>query len=145
MLGYFDAPEATAEKFLNGWFLTGDTGHVNEDGSITYHGRADDLINAGGFRVSPLEIESTLRQHPDITDCAVVEWQLDAERSIIAAFYAADHEISQNDLSAFASERLARYKQPRVYFFEPVIPKSGNGKLARKSLRERAPGFGQNR
>ena len=57
MLGYLGAPEATAEKFAGDWFLTGDQGVMDADGQIAYLGRADDMMNAGGFRVSPIEVE----------------------------------------------------------------------------------------
>jgi len=64
MLGYLDAPEATAEKFRDGWFITGDTGVMDATGAVTYLGRDDDMMNAGGYRVSPVEVEQALATGP---------------------------------------------------------------------------------
>jgi acyl-coenzyme A synthetase/AMP-(fatty) acid ligase len=136
MLGYWGAAEETAERFSGEWFVTGDHVTMAEDGAVTYLGRTDDMINAGGIRVSPIEIESVLNRHPDIGESAAAEVAVKADTTVIAAFYAAGAEIDPEALQAFAAESLAAYKVPRIYVRMDALPKNANGKLARKSLRE---------
>jgi len=136
MLGYLDAPEETAARYQGEWFLTGDLGQMDADGHITYMGRADDMMNAGGFRVSPLEVEAALLPHPDITGIAVTDIEVKPDTRIIAAFYTADHDLVEDELKAFAQTQLARYKQPRLFKRLPALPTNANGKLNRRALRE---------
>ncbi|MBO9472307.1 acyl--CoA ligase [Shimia sp. R10_1] len=135
MRGYFNAPEETAARFDGEWFLTGDLGAMDAQGHITYMGRADDMMNAGGFRLSPLEVEAALATHPDLATIAVTDVEIKADTRVIAAFYTADHDLVEADLKAFAAARLARYKQPRLYIRLPVLPTNANGKLNRRALR----------
>ncbi|MFD0987929.1 class I adenylate-forming enzyme family protein [Methyloligella solikamskensis] len=136
MLGYWGEAEETAERFSGEWFLTGDHVSLAKDGAVTYLGRTDDMINAGGIRVSPIEIESVLNAHPDIAESAAAEVEVKADTTVIAAFYVSSGEIDQDALQAYASEKLAAYKVPRIYVRLDALPKSANGKLARKLLRE---------
>nr|WP_245290923.1 hypothetical protein [Methyloligella halotolerans] len=94
------------------------------------------MINAGGIRVSPIEIESVLNAHPDITESAAAEVAVKADTTVIAAFYVAPAELDGEALRDYTAERLAAYKVPRIYVRLEVLPKNANGKLARKSLRE---------
>ncbi|MEM1431911.1 MAG: class I adenylate-forming enzyme family protein [Pseudomonadota bacterium] len=135
MRGYLDAPDETAARFSGPWFLTGDTVSMAEDDAITYLGRADDMLNAGGVRVSPMEIEAALLAHPGITEAACAEVTVKAETRVIAAFYTGPAPVPEDALAAFAATRLARYKQPRLYEYRASLPRSGNGKLNRKALR----------
>ncbi len=136
MLGYWQAPEATAARFTGDWFTTGDTVSMAADGAITYLGRADDMLNAGGYRVSPLEIEAALDAHPAIHDSAAVELEVKPGTTVIAAFYTADTPIPEPTLQAHASTRLARYKQPRMYIHRASLPRGANNKLLRRVLRQ---------
>lgn len=136
MLGYFNAPEDTAEKFAGDWFLTGDRGTMDADHYITYSGRNDDMMNAGGFRVSPLEVEAALARFAGITAVAATDVEIKADTRVITAFYTSDHELDETALKAFAQANLARYKQPRLYKRLPSLPTNPNGKLSRKSLRD---------
>ncbi|MBO9476905.1 acyl--CoA ligase [Shimia sp. R11_0] len=135
MLEYLNAPEATDARFCGEWFLTGDLGQMDAQGHIIYMGRADDMMNAGGFRVSPLEVEATLIAHPEITSLAVTDVEIKADTYVIAAFYTADHDIVETDLKAFAATHLARYKQPRLFRRLSSLPTNANGKLNRRALR----------
>ncbi|SEL05451.1 Acyl-CoA synthetase (AMP-forming)/AMP-acid ligase II [Roseivivax marinus] len=134
MLGYVDAPEATAEKMNGSWFLTGDRGQMAADGTITYLGRMDDLMNAGGLRVSPLEIEEALLAHPGIDEVGAAEVEVKDGVRVIGAFWTGPEPLDDAALHAFASERLARYKCPRVWVRCDALPKSTNGKLQRRAL-----------
>ena len=134
MLGYLNAPEETAARMQDGWFLTGDQGAMAVDGQISYLGRADDMMNAGGFRVSPIEVESQLSAHPDITQVGVASVEVKADSHIIVAFYTSQKQLNDTELMAFAAERLARYKQPRAYVRLDALPSGANGKLLRRAL-----------
>ena len=157
-LGYLDAAEATAARFAADWFLTGDTVVMDAAGAVTYLGRDDDMMNAGGFRVSPLEVEAALEAHPQVAESAAVELPVAGGASVIAAFYvprpaaapaaaAAGEETTatpepeaatalQEALAAHLAGRLARYKQPRLLIAVPALPRSANGKINRRALRQ---------
>lgn len=138
MLGYLDAPQDTAAKYSpdGAWFVTGDMAQMAPDGAITYLGRDDDMMNAGGFRVSPIEVESALITHPAIDEAAATEVTVKAGTSVIAAFYVAPAPLDPENLAQFAAQRLARYKCPRLFVHMNTLPRGGNGKLLRKALRD---------
>jgi len=136
MLGYIGAPEATEAKYKGRWFLTGDTGAMAADGAITYLGRGDDMMNAGGFRVSPLEVEAALATLPGISEIAVTDIAVKDHVRVIAAFYLSETDLDEDSLKAAAAERLARYKCPRVFIRVDALPRNPNGKLQRKALRD---------
>jgi acyl-coenzyme A synthetase/AMP-(fatty) acid ligase len=137
MLGYLNAPEATEARYAGEWFLTGDQAVMRDDGQIVYMGRADDMMNAGGFRVSPLEVESVLDAHPDVTAAAVTSVRIKSDVSVIAAFYTAPAPLDEAALSAYVASKLARYKQPRLYIHLSALPVGANGKILRRELRDR--------
>lgn len=131
MLRYWGDQPITGE-----WFATGDLAEFDADGYVWYHGRRDDLMNAGGFRVSPLEVESVLLQHPEVAEAGVREWQVSETASIIAAFIVPQIGKAPNEdaILAFVRDRLAAYKCPKQIWFVPALPRTANGKLIRKAL-----------
>lgn len=133
MLGYLDAPEATAARYSGDWFLTGDHVAQAPDGAIRYLGRRDDMMNAGGYRVSPLEVEAALAACPGVTDCAVTEVPGRDGTRIIACFYTAGVDMTAA-LTAHAAQNLARYKQPRRFIRLDALPRNANNKLNRRAL-----------
>lgn len=135
MLGYIGAEDETKSKFQDDWFLTGDQGMMDETGQIHYLGRSDDMMNAGGYRVSPIEVEAALIKYPGIEEIGVTDVEIKPDVRLIAAFYTAQSPISEADLSAFAADQLARYKQPRFFVHVPSLPRNPNGKLLRKNLK----------
>lgn len=137
MLGYLGQPEETAARFRGDWFLTGDAAHMEPGGAVVYHGRTDDMMNAGGYRVSPIEVETALAEHPEVREAAAAEVTVKADTTVIAAFYTADAELDADALSAHMSGRLARYKCPRIFVCVPKLPRGANGKLLRRELRTR--------
>ncbi len=136
MLGYWGAEAETAQRFQGEWFLTGDIVSMGQDGALTYHGRADDMMNAGGVRVSPIEVEAALNAHPAILESAAAEVTVKADTTVIAAFYVSKAPVETAELEAFVAERLARYKCPRLYARVEALPKGANGKLLRRRLRD---------
>ena len=135
MLGYLGAPDQTAARFQGDWFLTGDQGVMDATGQITYLGRNDDMMNAGGFRVSPLEVEAALADAPGVDSIGVCQVQIKPDVFVIAAFYTATAALDEAALHLYARSKLARYKQPRLYVHLPALPLGANGKLLRRSLR----------
>ncbi|WP_244505571.1 class I adenylate-forming enzyme family protein [Methyloceanibacter stevinii] len=136
MLFYWNAEAETAARFDGEWFLTGDLVSMAPDGALTYLGRADDMMNAGGIRVSPLEVENVLNAHPDIAESAAVEVLVKADTTVIAAFYVPHGQVDLADIERHAAEKLARYKCPRIYAEVESLPKGPNGKLLRRRLRD---------
>ncbi len=102
MLGYLGDSPAMDVRTLGSWFLTDDIVSMRADGAITYHGRMDDMINAGGFRISPIEIEAVLHAHPRIVECAAAEVRVRSDTTLVACFYVAETEIDCAELSDFA-------------------------------------------
>jgi acyl-coenzyme A synthetase/AMP-(fatty) acid ligase len=109
-------------------------GEMTENKDILYHGRADDMMNAGGFRVSPLEVEAALLAYPDIQEVGVTDIEIKADTRVIAAYYVSDGPVDQAALDSFIAERLARYKQPRLYTRIASLPRNANNKLLRRAL-----------
>ncbi len=137
MLGYLDAPEETAARYRGAWFVTGDVARMEPDGAVRYLGRDDDMMNARGVRVSPLEIEAVLSAYPGITEIACTEVEVKADVRVIGAFYSGPGELPEADLVAFAAKHLASYKCPRLYRHVDSLPRSGNGKINRRALASR--------
>ncbi len=133
-LGYLGAKDETASRFQGDWFLTGDLGRMEADGQVHYLGRSDDMMNAGGFRVSPLEVERALIGFAGIKELGVTEVEVKPDVRVIAAFYTSDETLDENALTAFAGQVLPRYKQPRIFQQIPVMPRNPNGKVLRKAL-----------
>jgi acyl-coenzyme A synthetase/AMP-(fatty) acid ligase len=136
MLGYLNAPDETAAKMQGEWFLTGDQGIMFEDDQISYLGRNDDMMNAGGYRVSPIEVEQSFAGALGITALAATEVEVKTDTFVIAAFYTAPTPIGEIVLKAHAAKNLARYKQPRLYIHVDALPMGANGKILRKALRD---------
>ena len=136
MRGYWRRPDEDERVFHGDWFAGGDLAAFDEDGYLWYHGRADDLMNAGGFRVSPLEVEAALAPCPGVAEIAVAEHRVRDDVSVIAAFVVRKDgaDVSADDIAALATERLAAYKRPKQVFFVPALPRSANGKLLRRNL-----------
>jgi acyl-coenzyme A synthetase/AMP-(fatty) acid ligase len=137
MLGYWRREAETAAAFRGEWFVTGDRARMEADGSITGLGRANELMNAGGYRVSPLEVEAVLAAHPGIAEAAVAERRLRPGVAIVAAFYVPRAApVAEADLAAYCAARLARYKCPRAFTTVEALPRGRNGKLDRRALAE---------
>ena len=125
------------------WFRTGDAALMADDGAITHLGRKDDVLNAGGFRVSPMEIEAAFHDLPTLTACAATQVEPIPGTTIIALFYEAPCEIGTLTLRECAEMALARWKQPRHYQRLDALPRTasttgtGTGKLIRKALAAR--------
>src|SRR6056297_186742 len=132
MLGYWTGKGAPDLPLRGDWFETGDRVLRRPDGAFVYHGRRDDLITAGGFRVAPQEIEAAFHGAPGVDDCAALAISPNPDTTLIALAHAGIAEESA--LAELAQARLARYKQPRAYVHLDLLPRSPNGKLDRRAL-----------
>jgi acyl-coenzyme A synthetase/AMP-(fatty) acid ligase len=140
MLGYWQRPEEEAAAMRGEWFVGGDLASLDADGYLWFHGRNDDLMNAMGYRVSPVEVESVLAAHPDVAEVGVAELSVRADVRVIAAFVVSRSgaEPDADGLIAWCGERLAGYKCPRAVRFLEALPRTANGKVQRKRLAEAA-------
>ncbi len=134
-LGYFAAEKETKAKFMGDWFVSGDIAAMSPDGAITYLGRDDDMMNAGGVRVSPLEVEAAMVTHPALGDAAATEVAVKPGVRVIACFYTATAPIPEADLAAHAANHLARFKQPRLFVRVEALPRGTTNKILRRALR----------
>jgi acetyl-CoA synthetase len=137
MLGYWNRPEEEAQVYRGDWFVGGDIATMDVDGYVAHHGRANDLMKALGYRVSPLEVEAALAEHPAIAEVACAEVRVREDVSVIAAFIVPHAGIAPDtkDIERFAAERLAAYKRPRAYQLVEALPRTANGKVMRSQLK----------
>jgi len=137
MKGYIGNEKATQETFTSdGWLRSGDVGYF-VDGKCYIIDRKKELLKVRGWQVSPAEVEGALLQHPDVTDAAVIGVPTD-DTEIPRAYVVRkpDSKLTEPELKAFVSQRLARYKVPEEFVFTESIPKNSTGKILRRVLRE---------
>ena len=133
--GYWKRPEADAKAIRDGWYFTGDTGFLDEDGDLFVTGRTDDMIITGGENVSPIEIESCLSLHPAVEEVAVVGLPDERWGKVVTAFVKRSGPVDEAELDEHCKRSgLANFRRPRAYVFVNAIPKSPVGKLLRRLL-----------
>ncbi len=139
MLGYWNRPVEEAEVYREDWFIGGDLAAFDDEGYVVHRGRANDMMKALGYRVSPHEVELVLSQHPHVLDVACAEVPVREDISVIAAFIVPHEGVSpdKQDIARFTEERLASYKSPREYVFVESLPRTANGKIKRSALKLR--------
>lgn len=140
-LGYWRDPALTAKKFVDGWWRSGDLGHLDEDGYLWVSGRADNLINTGGIKVHAEEIESEIMTHDAVLSCAVVGCT-DAKfgQRIEAYLVAKNPGLTADAVKSYLKEvrQLDNYKVPKAFHFLSALPTGLTGKLDRRALRDRS-------
>ena len=132
-------PGLTLDAEGDGWVATGDVGQMQEDGAIVYLGRADDTLTAGGFRISPIEVEDAMLGMPGLTGIGVADVEIKPGVRVVGAFYTANDPLDETALDAHAAERLAPYKRPRKWVHLEELPRNVNGKLLRRRLTSAKP------
>ena len=137
--GYENNPAATAEAFSNGWFRTGDQGYFDPEGFLIISGRLKEIINRGGEKIAPREVDDILQAHPAVAQ--VVTFALPHDKlgeEVAAVVVLAEGEAaSERELRDFAAAKLADFKVPRKIIFRDEIPKGATGKLQRIGLAEK--------
>ena len=137
--GYESNPDANAKAFINGWFRTGDQGVIDDAGYLRLTGRLKELINRGGEKISPLEVDMVIMDHPAVAQVVTFAVPHDKLGEDIAAAVVL-HEgaaCEERELRAFVSTRIADFKVPRKIVFLTEIPKGATGKLQRIGLAEK--------
>ncbi|MEU6226537.1 long-chain fatty acid--CoA ligase [Streptomyces sp. NPDC047042] len=136
MKGYYKRPEATAEAIKEGWFRSGDLARKDEDGFYYIVDRSKDMIIRGGFNVYPREIEEVLMEHPAVSLVAVIGVPHESHGEEIKAVVVkkAGSGTTEDELMAWAKERLAAYKYPRVVQFADELPLTPTGKILKRRL-----------
>lgn len=137
MSGYIGAPELTEAAFLDGWLLTGDIVRINDEGYVFFEGRADDIINCGGEKFSPSEIEHTALSFGDIEEavCVGVRDDMFGEVPIIYIKPAEGRTVAADELKKHMSQKLEHMKLPRDIIITDDIPHNSMGKVERKKLK----------
>ncbi|TCM49683.1 fatty-acyl-CoA synthase [Rhizobium sp. PP-F2F-G48] len=136
--GYYRNPEANEKAFRNGWFRTGDLGHVDAQGFLYITGRASDMYISGGSNVYPREIEEKLLMHPDLNEVAIVGvpdpvW---GEVGIAVCVTRNGAVVTEAEVKTWLDGKVARYKMPKKVVFWSEMPKSAYGKITKKTIRE---------
>jgi acetyl-CoA synthetase len=141
-LNYWQNPQATLDKFVLDWSLTGDLGKKDEDGYIWYVARKDDVITSSGYRIGPAEIEDCLLKHPAVTMSAVIGKPDEVRTEVVKAFVVLKAGVNGSEelareIQEFVKTRLAAHEYPREIEFVAELPMTSTGKIIRGELRRR--------
>lgn len=133
---YWRKPEETVKSFQEGWFMTGDIAQRDAEGYYKILGRkSSDIIKTGGYKVSALEIESVLLEHPAVAECAVVGLTDETWGEKIGAAIILKNEINPEELKNWLKTQLAHYKVPTVYSFVKELPRNAMGKVVKNTVK----------
>lgn len=138
MKGYYNAPGKTAATVVDGWLHTGDIGHLDDDGYLYITDRKKDMIISGGLNIYPSEIEQAIWGHPAVQDCAVIgvpheDWG-EAVKAVVELNPGA--QVSEDELIALCKQQLGSIRTPKGIDFVDALPRSANGKVLKKDVRE---------
>ena len=133
---YANNPEANAKSFTDGWFRTGDQGVLDAAGYLSLVGRLKEMINRGGEKIAPREIDDVLLQHPAVAEAVAFGVPHPRWGEEVAAAVVLKGDASEKELIAFARERLADHKVPRKLFVVDKIPRTATGKIQRRAVAE---------
>jgi acyl-CoA synthetase (AMP-forming)/AMP-acid ligase II len=142
MAGYLNAPERNRSIFVDGWYRTGDVGSLDQDGFLTLHGREKELINRGGEKISPVEVDQALMRHPGVAQAAAyaVAHPRLGEDIAAAVVLNPDALVTPLELREFLYAELAQFKVPRRIAIVDELPRGITGKVLRRRLTEMAQG-----
>jgi acyl-CoA synthetase (AMP-forming)/AMP-acid ligase II len=134
--GYENNPDANAKSFTHGWFRTGDQGFLDEKGYLTLVSRIKELINRGGEKISPREIDEVLLTHPAVAEAVAFGVPHGTWGEEVAAAVVVHSDVSEADLVAFCKEKLADFKRPKQIHITTTIPRTATGKIQRRLVAE---------
>ncbi len=137
--GYYQKPELTAAAKNGNYFLTGDLGYLDDEGYLYFVSRKKDIIISGGINIYPADIESVIKQHPQIDDCSVIAIQdsyLGEAVYAVCATRTQDHQTLERELRTSLGQHLASFQQPLGYDFIPALPLTASGKIDKQGLRK---------
>ena len=134
MHGYNNNPEANAEAFVDGWFRTGDQGFLDADGYLSLTGRIKELINRGGEKISPLEVDGVLLKHPAVAEAVCFAVPDEKYGEVVHAAVVLSGETDQAEIRSFCREQLADFKVPDVVYISDALPRTATGKIQRRHM-----------
>ena len=132
MHGYRNNPAANSAVFVDGWLRTGDIGKLDEEGYLTLVGRLKELINRGGEKISPREIDEVLLAHPKVAEAVAFGVPHKSWGEEVAAAVTLNGEATEAELLAYCKERLADFKRPKEIHITTAIPRTATGKIQRR-------------
>lgn len=140
-LAYWQNPEATQDKFIGDWLVTGDMGMLDDEGYIRFVGRSDDVIISAGYRIGPGEIEDCLLGHPAVKMAAVIGVPDETRNEVVKAFIVLEQGYFPDttliaEIQQYVKVRLAAHEYPRHITFVEALPLTTTGKVMRRKLRE---------
>ncbi|WP_367342431.1 o-succinylbenzoate--CoA ligase [Limosilactobacillus sp.] len=135
--GYLNLPGKLAAKMVDGWYRTGDVGHLDDDGYLYIDGRLDEMLISGGENVFPQEVEQVYQRLNSVRDIAVVGRKDNVWGEVPVAFVVSDDPLNVAQLRSYGRQHLAHYKVPREFIQIDRLPKNASGKIKRYLLREK--------
>ena len=132
--GYHNNPEANAEAFIKGWFKTGDQGELSTDGVLTLTGRLKELINRGGEKISPLEVDAALIKHPSISEAVCFGVPDEKYGEIVQAAVVLSSDSNEGAIREFCEQQLAEFKIPERVYIVDELPRTATGKIQRRHV-----------
>ena len=132
--GYHNNPDANLEAFSNGWFRTGDQGQLSVKDVLTLTGRLKELINRGGEKISPLEVDAALIQHPLISEAVSFGIADEKYGEIVQAAVVLSGEVSESEIQSFCTKHIADFKIPSKIFVVEELPRTATGKIQRRNV-----------
>jgi acyl-CoA synthetase (AMP-forming)/AMP-acid ligase II len=140
---YFQDPELTSQTIVNGWLNTGDLGRLDADGFLYLEGREKDIIKCAGERISSLEIEEVILNHPEVSEVAIIGAADPVLGEVVHAFVVPKSaSLRLNELRTYCAKHLSHHKIPRKYTVTNELPKTATGKIKKHLLREEERGNG---
>ena len=134
--GYENNPEANASSFANGWFRTGDQGYLDPEGYLNLTGRLKEMINRGGEKISPREVDEVLLTHPAVAEAVAFGVPHPMWGEEVAACVVLSGDASESDLLSYCKEKLADFKRPKQIHITTAIPRTATGKIQRRIVAE---------
>ena len=134
MHGYNNNSEANAEAFINGWFRTGDQGFLDSEGYLSLTGRIKELINRGGEKISPLEIDGILLKHPAVTEAVCFAVPDEKYGEVVHAAVVLKSETDQDAIRTYCRDQMASFKVPDVVYITDKLPRTATGKIQRRHM-----------
>lgn len=137
--GYLNNPTANASSFYpNGYFRTGDMGTIDTAGYVRITGRIKEMINRGGEKIAPVELDNVLASHPAVSEavCFALESELYGQEVGAAVVLKEGKRVSEGELKGWLGERVAKFKMPKRIWFTEVMPKTATGKVQRRMVAE---------
>ena len=130
--GYHNNEDANKDAFVNGWFRTGDQGYLDNEGYLNLTGRIKELINRGGEKISPLEVDAILINHPSVDEAVCYGFPDEKYGEVVHAALVTNSNVSESEIKNFCSKSLANFKVPEKINFTDKLPRTATGKIQRR-------------